>query len=174
VQNALERRPATRQVGVQGFEVGIGFGGWRIALADGTEASTVEGRRHRHADQIQDGRHQIDETRRRPRGRRRQRSLRPEDQRHTQCHVVGEESVRTLTVLAERLSVIRRDDDERVVERARRPQAVEETAEDSVRVGNLARVRIGCVTSSKWFRRGVRLVGIVQVDPSEPGCRLVG
>ena len=76
--------------------------------------------------------------------------------------------MRALAVLAERLPVVRRDDDERAVERARAAQAIQKGTERRVRVGDFPRVRIGGVARSIRLRRLVGIVRIVEVDPGEP------
>jgi hypothetical protein len=73
-----------------------------------------------------------------------------------------------LPVFAERLAMIGRDHDEGAIEGVSGAQTIEKGAERLVRVGDFARIRILAVARGKWFRRRIRFVRIVQVDPGKP------
>ena len=99
------------------------------------------------------------------------RDTRPrDDQGNAQRRVVGEQSVRHLAVLAQRFTMVGRDDRQRVVEGAGSPEAREEATERGVGERHLVVVRVG----HALLGRVVRLVRIEQVGPSEPRRRRRG
>ncbi len=94
------------------------------------------------------------------------------DQRHAQRRLVGEQPVRHLAVLAERLAVVRGEDDERVGVVRAVERRLKEWRERGVGGGDLAEVGRGAISRGERLRRRVREVRLVEVHPREPGrCR---
>src|SRR5262249_45566890 len=79
--------------------------------------------------------------------------------------IICKEAVSPFAVLAERLPMIRRDDNERAVERPGCAQAAEKAAERRIGVRDLAVVGLGRVPRPVRFGRGVGFVGIAEMDP---------
>ena len=93
---------------------------------------------------------------------------RAKHERHAQGRLVGEDAVRRLAVLAERLAVVGREDDEDPLTRARREERLEERPEGGVRRRHLALVGLGGKGRGEGGGRLVREVRLVQVDEGEP------
>ena len=133
------------------------------------QADALHIRRHLGADQIQDGRHHVDDANlvRHGAGR----HARPGyDQRNAHRRVVDEEAVLLLAVLAERLAVVGDDDHKRVVETPTLLQPIEEPANLRIGGGNLGVV--GALHGGGKARpirlgRRVGAVGIVQMHPRQ-------
>ena len=100
-----------------------------------------------------------------PRG---QEPRRAKDERHAQGRLVGEDAVRRLAVLAERLAVVGGEDDERPLTRARREERLEERPQGGIRRRHLALVGLGGKARGERGGRLVREVRLVQVDEGEP------
>ncbi len=91
-----------------------------------------------------------------------------EDERHTQRRLVGEDAVRRLPVLPERLAVVGGEDDERPLARGCREERLEERPEGGVRGRHLALVGLVREGGRQRGRRLVREVRLVQVDERKP------
>ncbi len=137
MDNAGERRPSSRQVRVERLEVHADIGDLTAIARELPQASPV-----RHltlkTDERQHRRHDVHQLRRPPQHARLDYPGRPENKRHPQRGVVGEQAMRPLLVVAERLTVVGGDDDERVGEPALALQLLERGAEPGIGVGNLA------------------------------------
>ena len=92
-----------------------------------------------------------------------------EDEGDAQRRLVGEDPVRRLAVLAQRLAVVRGEDDQRPGARPVREERLEQAPERGVGRRHLALV--GLVPEPRRQRLGglVGEVGLVEVDPAEPG-----
>ena len=89
-----------------------------------------------------------------------------EDERHGQRCVVGEEPMRPLAVIAERLAVIGGDDNQRALENGGRAQPIDEPAEHRIGIGDLAVVRLAALSVGR--RRHVGRMRIEQMHPGQP------
>ena len=130
--------------------------------------STPSASNARQSDSRASGRRDVDQRHRRVRPRRGPIAGPGDDQRHPQRRVVDEDAVADLAVLAERFAVIRRDDDQRPVGRARRaPRAAARPADPPPPPRRHSARRPGGVSVGVAVRR----VRLEQVDPEEEPCR---
>jgi len=97
-----------------------------------------------------------------------ERRRRRDHERHAERGLVQQHPVRPLAVLAQRLAVIARDDDERAIEVAARAKRCEHASELRVGVCHFAVVR-RLRPRGVLGRRRVRGVRIVEVDPQKEG-----
>ena len=95
----------------------------------------------------------------------------PEHERHLERRLVGEEAVRQLAVLAERLAVVGGHDHQRR-RLAAAEERREERREEGVRGRHLAQIGIGLEAGGEGLRRRVGGVRVVEVHPEE--ARLAG
>ena len=168
-----EGRPVSIEVEGERFEIAVS-----IAGRDGIEDRRDEGLAllvglWRQADELhQRGRH-VDEAHSSshpdPFG---QDAFPAHDERHVHRRVVGEHPVRLLAVLAEALAVVRREDDERILHRTVLAERRDEPAQGVVGVGHLSGIVVPRVPVAKCGWGGVRGVGIVQMNESEPSRSL--
>ena len=119
VPDRLQRRPAVRVPRLEGLDVG-GLGHRGAARERRAQAHAVDGRRGRNPQQVEHGRRDVDQPRRRRARAGGDASGPAEEQGDHHRAVVDEEAVGPLAVLAEALAVVRGEDDERVVARAER------------------------------------------------------
>ena len=129
------------------------------------QAPALEMRRRRDAEQLEHGGHDVDHAG----GLRHPRALRhaPREAQHERDvqRALVEVVVQEAAVLAERLAVVRREHDERVVGDAERVELVEQRGQrDVVHVANARVVEVGHVAD-------VARVGAVDGVPEEPGAR---
>ena len=92
------------------------------------------------------------------------------DERHAKRRLIREDAVGQFAMVAEALTVIRRDDDERLARK--RGEPIEERAKRVVRPGDLTRVRIRRITFGELVWRLVRRVWVENMHPREPFARL--
>jgi hypothetical protein len=92
---------------------------------------------------------------------------RADDERHTRHAFVDEEAVRLLAMIAEAFAVVAHDYDDRAIEEVVCVQVRDDAAHLRVGEGNLCIVRAAAQTGGVRFRRFVRRVRIVQVEPAE-------
>ena len=132
------------------------------------QAAAIEVGGRVDVDQIEDGRHDIDERRLVARalalGKGWRRAV---DHRNVQCGVVHEQGVGLLAVFAAPFPMVRRDDHERAIPDAEGFEFLEQLADLCVRVGDLAAVEIVRVLRSEGLRREVGGVRIEEVGPVE-------
>ena len=136
--HAAERRPPALQVRLQRLEVGgpaVHRRAPQTAPRHLRQRLRIQARRLHHGRQNVDMAHGVVVPRRRQ-------FLRPQHERHLQRLVVGEQAVRLLAVLTERLAVVGRHDDQHAAPRARRRHLREQTADMVVGGGDLAQVRL--------------------------------
>ena len=172
--DAAQGRPTTLQVGAQHLEIGRIRPGARVRRPRPPETAARHpgNRRGVDARRLQHGRQHVDVLDRRvdPRGRQ---FLGPEDQRHGERGLVGEKAMRRLAVIPQSLAVIRRDDHQRVRAPVAGRHDLEKPAHVLVGGSDLAQVGIPGEAGRERRRRLVGNVGLVQVDPEEPGLALV-
>ncbi len=154
--------------------VRLGVGGERRALMSADyidEAGPLHSRRNGCADEIEQGRHDIDHAylRRHPAafecaiGR-------PQDERDVRRGIVDEKSVAGFLVLAEAFPMIGEEGDDRAVGQLLLVEPAHDAADQAVDPGDFAVVSSPAnsrVAAQIRFRRVVRRVRIVQVDPAE-------
>jgi hypothetical protein len=96
------------------------------------------------------------------------RNVRPRhDERHAHRRLIDQHAVRQLAVVAEAFSMIGEHDDIDVLVAAGRAKRVEDAADLLVGEGDLAVVRTAGKTTAEGFRRIVRGVRIVEMQPRE-------
>src|SRR5262249_42332346 len=89
------------------------------------------------------------------------------EQRDANSLIVKEHAVTLFAMLSECLSVIGHDGDDRVLVQTAASQKRQELAHRRVRVSNLTVVRLGSITTLIGFRRIVRVVRVVNMNPDE-------
>ena len=92
-----------------------------------------------------------------------------EDEGDPERRLVGEDPVRRLSVLAQRLTVVRGQDDQRPGARPVRQEGLQEAPERSVGRRHLALVGLAPELRRQRLGGLVGEVGLVEVDPAEPG-----
>ena len=142
-----------------------GDGSAPVIRARSDRPSTAD---HEMPSEVEDGRRDVNETRRIGDHTGQKTTSAPDDERHAHRRVVREQAVGALAVVTEPFAMIRRDHDERAIEASGALQIVEHPAKRGIRVRDFAVVRRRRILRRKRFRRRIRLVRIVQVDPREP------
>ena len=170
-QHARERCPAAIQRGGEGLEIRREG---RAAVGDRVEQGTARKPCVRRGSQaVQHRRHDVDV----PRSDRRREAARApgsvgraDDQRNVQRVLVREEPVRRFPVSTECLSVVGGQNDK---DRSPPPpDGLEQGLERAIDRRHLSRVRVGRVLAIEWWRRRVRRVRVVEVNPREPRASL--
>ncbi len=90
-----------------------------------------------------------------------------QQQRNMDRLVVQKHSVPLFPMLAKSFPMVGGDGDDRVLIQAVLPQYLDKTADNRVRVGNLAVVRLGGIVGFEGLRRVIRIVGIVEMQPDK-------
>ena len=156
VDDPAQRRPATVEPRAQRLEVALG----RRVLAPGDHRQQAPPRQaggRLEPQEIENGRDDVDVTNGGANDARGQQSRSAKDERHAQGRLVGEDAVRRLAVLTERLAVVGGEDDEDAITRARREERLEERPQGGVRRRHLALVglaRIGSRRTGREARTG--------------------
>ena len=91
-----------------------------------------------------------------------------DNQRNVERRLVRKQTVRHLAVLGERFSMVARYDDERSAAGALVEDPRQERRQRGIRRGYFAQIRRGFEPRGEWFRRRVREMRLVNVDPRKP------
>ena len=117
--DAGQRRPVAGQARVERFEVRLAVIEGSLATDRGPHGPTFGVGERQFADEIEQGRHHVNEPHRIGEDARADTRRRPHDERHPQRRIVGKQPVRPLAVLAERLAMIRCKHDQGIRQRLR-------------------------------------------------------
>ena len=126
----------------------------------------------RQPEEGQRRRRQVDQSHRAGQGRSSGQAGTADHERHLQRGFVGEEAMPGLVVLAERLAVIGRDDDQGVVPELANFQAGAQAPQQRVGPCHLAVVRAIGESCREGLRRFVGIVGVVEMHPQRRALRL--
>ena len=132
------------------------------------QAAAGEPLGHRQGERVEDGRQDVDVPGRRGDDPRPQDPRLVEDEGDPERRLVGEDPVRRLSVLAQRLTVVRGQDDQRPGARPVREEGLQEAPERSVGRRHLALVGLAPELRRQRLGGLVGEVGLVEVDPAEP------
>ena len=96
------------------------------------------------------------------------------DEGHPHCRVVDEVGVGRLTMIAEALAMVRGHDDDGVLVESVRVEPVDEPSDLSIRVGDLAEIRLVRELRREWLRRFVRRARLQVIhNAADPGAASV-
>jgi hypothetical protein len=167
VYDTPQFRPAVILPGIICFNIGGEVGPFPPPDI-GQKRRPPDPRRDGHPQDVQDGRHDVDEAD--PRGHDesgRERLPAAGDQRHLQRSVIKEKPVIDLLLFPQGLPVVPGDDDERPVQKAFILQLFEEPAEDMIDIGDLAVIFPVPVFGVERRGRGVGKMGVEEMGPAE-------
>ena len=91
-----------------------------------------------------------------------------DDERNPQCRLVGKDAVRRLAVIAERLTVIRSHDHERVGRLAGVDDGLQQRSESRIGRRDFPGIGVACESRCKRLGRRIRVVRLVEMNPAEP------